>query len=270
MSTSFPKTGDPAAGRECDGLDGRPLIVGNWKMNGLAEDLPEVCGLAKALAAHPSRARTVICPPATLVARMAEVLRGTGIEIGGQDCRAEPSGAFTGDISAAMLVDAGARFVILGHAERRATYGETDPDVAAKAAAAVQAGLRPILCLGEQLDDRAAGRALAVIGEQVERCVSGILAGGAFAIAYEPVWAIGAGMAPRPDDIEAAHARIHAALVKMIGAAARQVPILYGGSVDAENAADILRLPKVGGLLIGRAALRREDFLPVIWAADTL
>lgn len=270
MSMSFPTTGSPATGHENDDFAGRPLIVGNWKMNGLAADLPEVCGLTKALATHPSRARIVICPPATLIARMAEVLRGTGIDIGGQDCRAEPSGAFTGDISAPMLVDAGARFVILGHAERRAAYGETDLDVAAKAAAAVQAGLRPILCLGEQLDDRSAGRALAVFGEQVERCVSVALADAVFAIAYEPVWAIGAGAAPRSGDIEAAHARIHATLVKMIGPAAGQVRILYGGSVDAQNAADILRLPKVGGLLIGRAALRRDDFLPIITAADTL
>lgn len=245
----------------------RPLIAGNWKMNGLEAAMEEARAVAAAVDAHPPAARVAICPPATLVHRLADTLGGTGVEVGGQDCRAELSGAFTGDVSAEMLADAGATLVILGHSERRAGYGETDALVAAKAQAALRAGLEPIICVGETLAEREGGRTLPVVTGQVRGSLPESLAGKAFAVAYEPVWAIGSGLTPTLVQIEEVHVAIRAVLTEMFGAHGARVPILYGGSVKPSNASEILRLRDVGGALVGGASLKAADFLGIIGAA---
>ncbi|HVM99240.1 MAG TPA: triose-phosphate isomerase [Caulobacteraceae bacterium] len=244
----------------------RPLIAGNWKMHGLAAALDEARAIAADVDEHPPAARVAICPPATLLHRLADVLAGSGVEVGGQDCRPEPSGAFTGCVSAEMLVDAGARLVILGHSERRAYYSETSQDVAAKTAAALRAGLEPIVCVGETADERTAGRTLEVVLAQVRNSLPEALAGRAFALAYEPVWAIGTSVTPTTRQIEQVHAEIRAALQERWGDGA-VAPILYGGSVKPENAAEILSLPEVGGALVGGASLTAAQFLPIVRAA---
>jgi triosephosphate isomerase (TIM) len=242
-----------------------PLIVGNWKMNGLAGDLAEARTVADALAARPAAARVGLCPAATLVSRMAQALAGSAVLVGGQDCHAQPTGAYTGDVSAPMLADAGARLVIVGHSERRAGHGERDADVAAKASVAAQAGLEPIICVGETLGERQAGRALEVVTGQVRGSVPQDL-GGAFAIAYEPVWAIGTGLTPSLAEIVEVHAAIRNTL-RDIGPAAASAPILYGGSVKPDNARAILQAAEVGGALVGGASLKAADFLKIIEAA---
>jgi triosephosphate isomerase len=245
----------------------KPLIAGNWKMNGLAADLDEAKALAAALAQTPSAARVALCPPATLVARMATLLAESVVVVGGQDCHAEVIGAFTGDVSAEMLADAGARMVIVGHSERRATYGESDALVALKALGGLRAGLEPIICVGETLDERKADRALEVVTRQVAGSVPAGLGEAAFAVAYEPVWAIGTGLTPTIDQIQEVHNAIRAALVRGLGEAGRRAPILYGGSVKPANAAEILKASEVGGALVGGASLKAEDFLAIIRAA---
>ncbi len=245
----------------------RPLIAGNWKMNGLEVALDEARAVAAALDAQPPGARVALCPPATLVHRMAQALAGTMVEVGGQDCRAETSGAFTGDVSAEMLADCGASLVILGHSERRAGYGETDALVAAKTLAALRAGLEPIVCVGETLAEREAVRTLEVVTGQVRGSLPAELAGKAFAVAYEPVWAIGTGLTPTLAQIEEVHVAIRAVLVERFGAEGAGVPILYGGSVKPSNAAEILAVKDVGGALVGGASLKAEDFLGIIAGA---
>ncbi len=241
-----------------------PLIAGNWKMNGLAAALGEARAVAAGLGQVPGR--VALCPPATLVDRMRQALAGTAVALGGQDCRAEDNGAFTGDVSAAMLADAGASLVILGHSERRAGYGETDALVAAKVVAALSAGLEPIVCVGETLEQRKAGEALAVVTGQVRGSLPAALAGKAFAVAYEPVWAIGTGLTPTTPEIEEVHKAIRATLVEQFGAEGAKVPILYGGSVKPSNAAEILHAAEVGGALVGGASLKAADFLGIIGA----
>jgi triosephosphate isomerase len=240
------------------------LIAGNWKMNGLGRDLAEARAVAESLAESPTAARVAICPPATLLDRMAAALAGSAVHLGGQDCHAEAFGAFTGDISAEMLADAGARFVIVGHSERRAGHHETDAMVAAKAAAAARAGLEPLVCVGETRAERDAGQTLEVICRQV----SGSIPGGVdrFALAYEPIWAIGAGTTPTSAEIVTAHAALREALIECAGDAGRAAPILYGGSVKPDNAGEILKLAEVGGALIGGASLKAADFLAIIRA----
>ena len=244
----------------------RPLIAGNWKMNGLAAQLAEAEAIAAAVTETPANARVALCPPATLISRMAQRLAGSAVEIGGQDLSPEPSGAFTGDVSAAMLADAGARLVILGHSERRALHGETDAVVAAKVEAALKGGLEPIVCVGETLDERKAGRAEAVVCGQVEASLPLALEGKAFSLAYEPVWAIGTGLTPTSEEIATMHAALRAALVSRLGETGKVAPILYGGSVKPANAAEILALPEVGGALVGGASLKAADFLPIVQA----
>ncbi len=241
-----------------------PLIAGNWKMNGLAASLAEAKATAAGLG--DTTARVAICPPATLVAQAVYALRGTKLAVGGQDCRAEASGAYTGDIAAEMLADAGATLVILGHSERRAGYGETDALVAAKAQAALRAGLEPIICVGETLEERKAGKALEIVTGQVRGSLPADLAGKAFAVAYEPVWAIGTGLTPSTAEIEEVHVAIRAALVELFAAHGAAPPILYGGSVKPSNAAEILHAREVGGALVGGASLKAEDFLGIIAA----
>ena len=197
---------------------------------------------------------------------MAAAAGGSEIEIGGQDCHAERAGAFTGDVSGEMLKDAGASLVILGHSERRQGHGETDAVVAAKATAALDAGLSPIVSVGETLAEREAGRAVEVVRNQVLNSLPLALAGRDFAVAYEPVWAIGTGLTPTLDQIEEVHRSVRAAMIERLGLASAAAPILYGGSVKPDNARDILAVPEVGGALVGGASLKAADFLGIIRA----
>ena len=243
------------------------LIVGNWKMNGLTPALDEAAALRQALEADPVNARVGLCPPATLIAQMASRLGAGPVELGGQDCHDRDSGAFTGSISAPMLADAGARLVILGHSERREGFGETDADVAAKVEAALRAGLEPIVCVGESLETRKAGQAVAFVTAQVRASLPDALKERPFALAYEPIWAIGTGLTPTLEQIAEVHAAIRDALVERLGEGGRRAPILYGGSMKPDNAADILAVPDVGGGLVGGASLKAEDFIRIIRAA---
>ena len=243
------------------------LIAGNWKMNGLAASLAEVEALRRALDEDPAACRVALCPPATLIERMAAAVQGGVIEVGGQDCRAETHGAYTGGVSAEMLKDAGAGLVIVGHSERRQEFGETDLLVSAKAEAAVRAGLTPIVCVGETLQQREAGRAVEIVRGQVMNSLPQAVTGRDFAVAYEPVWAIGTGLTPTLEQIEEVHRAVRAAKLERLGLASAAAPILYGGSVKADNARDILAVPEVGGALVGGASLKAADFLPIIRAA---
>ena len=243
------------------------LIAGNWKMHGLSVALSEVKALTQAGEAAPFDCRVAVCPPATLIHRMREALSGGAVEVGAQDCHAMPAGAFTGSLSAEMLADAGAALVILGHSERRAACGETDADVSAKVEAAIAAGLEPIVCVGETLEQREAGEAVAIVSAQIAGSLPLALAGREFAVAYEPVWAIGTGHTPTLAQIAEVHAAIRAAVIQRLGQGAARAPILYGGSVKPENAADILSTPEVGGALVGGASLTAETFLKIVRAA---
>jgi triosephosphate isomerase len=244
----------------------RKFIVGNWKMNGLTAGLDEAAAVAEALSGQPSPPRVAICPPATLLDRLARRLAGTGVEVGAQDCHVEPCGPFTGDICADMLYDAGARLVILGHSERRAAYSETDAQVGEKALAALAAGLEPIICVGESLAERQDGRAASVVRRQVEGSVPAELEGGPFSVAYEPIWAIGSGLTPSIPEIEEIHAEIRNVLSERFPRSGAS-PILYGGSVKPANAREILHAAEVGGALVGGASLLAKDFLAIIAGA---
>jgi triosephosphate isomerase len=242
-----------------------PLIAGNWKMNGLASSLAEARAVAEGVG-H-TRVRVAICPPALLIHRMSEMLAGSRVLVGGQDAHWDSSGAFTGDISAEMLADAGAKLVILGHSERRDVYRESDELVSRKVQAALRYDLEPIVCVGETLAEREAGDTLAVVTRQVRGSLPAELEGRAFAVAYEPVWAIGTGLTPNLPQIEEVHGAIRETLVEMFGETARTVPILYGGSVKPSNAAEILHAREVSGALVGGASLKASDFLAIIAAA---
>jgi triosephosphate isomerase len=244
------------------------MIVGNWKMNGLTASLVEANAVRSALEAEPATARVALCPPATLIAPMAWQQKDGAVEIGGQDCHAEASGAFTGSVSAEMLADAGASLVIVGHSERRAGFGETDADVANKVEAALGAGLAPIVCVGETLEQREAGQAEAVVRDQILASLHDDLAGRDWALAYEPIWAIGTGRTPTLDQIAGIHVAARAAIIERLGETGRATPILYGGSVNPANAHDILAVAEVGGALVGGASLKAKDFLDIIRAAE--
>jgi triosephosphate isomerase len=241
-----------------------PLIAGNWKMNGLASSLAEARTVADGLGA--TSVRVAICPPCILIDRMSRALAGGKVLIGGQDAHVDDAGAFTGDISAEMLADAGATLVILGHSERRDAYREGDDLVAKKVQAALRNGLEPIICVGESLEQRQAGQALEVVTRQVRGSLPPELKGQAFAVAYEPIWAIGTGLTPNNPQIEEVHGAIRKTLNEMFGADADRAPILYGGSVKPSNAAEILHAREVGGALVGGASLKAEDFLAIVRA----
>jgi triosephosphate isomerase len=241
----------------------RSLIAGNWKMNGLAAALPELAALRDGLGSP--ACDVLVCPPATLLSRAADVAAGR-FHVGGQDCHAKPSGAFTGDVSAEMLKDAGASFVIVGHSERRQYHGESDGDVAAKAQAAWRAGLKAIVCIGETAVQREAGTHNHVCGGQIDGSVPQGATAQNTVLAYEPVWAIGTGKTPTSAEIAAMHAHIRSCLVARLGEGANGMLILYGGSVNPNNAAEILNLPEVGGALVGGASLKASDFLAIIAA----
>ncbi len=236
-------------------------------MNGVGASLDQARALAAEIERHAPAARVALCAPATLVARMADLLAGIPIAVGGQDCRAEPSGAFTGDISPEMLFDAGATLVILGHSERRALHGETDAMVADKVRGALRVGLEPIVCVGESLDQRRAGAAVDVVRAQLAGSLPPDLAGRDFCVAYEPIWAIGTGEIPTTAQIEEIHRAIRADLEAQFGAWGADAPILYGGSVNPANAAEVLRVPEVGGALVGGASLKAADFAAICAAA---
>jgi triosephosphate isomerase len=242
----------------------KKLAAGNWKMNGTTAALSEVAALC---AAHPAPAcEMLLCPPATLVAAMAQAARGTALKVGGQDCHAKASGAHTGDIAAAMLADAGATHVILGHSERRTDHGETDAQVRAKAEAAHAAGLIAIVCIGETEGERDAGATLDVIGTQTAGSVPDGATAANTVIAYEPVWAIGTGRTPTIAQIAEVHAFLRARLVARFGADGNGFRILYGGSVKPSNAAEIFAVPHVDGALVGGASLKAADFGAIVAA----
>jgi triosephosphate isomerase len=245
----------------------RPLIAGNWKMNGLQQSgAAELAALRQQVASARPVAEVVVCPPATLVASFAAAARGSGVGIGGQDCHPKASGAHTGDIAAEMLADAGATHVIVGHSERRADHGEADALVRSKAEAAHRAGLTAIICVGETLDQRDAGRTIEVVSGQVAGSVPEAASATNTVIAYEPVWAIGTGRTPTEADIAAVHAAIRSRLADWLSGGA-DFRILYGGSVKPSNAKEILSLKDVDGALVGGASLKVADFWPIIQAA---
>jgi triosephosphate isomerase len=246
----------------------RPLIAGNWKMNGTSASLAEIEKIAAAVKAAPPPADILICPPATLIERAAKTAAGR-IAIGGQDCHAEISGAFTGDVSAEMLKDAGASAVIVGHSERRQYHHETDAMVAAKAKAAWRAGLLAIVCIGETEEQRAANNAQHVCSRQIIGSVPEGATGTNTAVAYEPIWAIGTGKTASSADIAEMHGHIRNDLVAKFGEAGKAIRILYGGSMKPSNAAEILAIRDVAGGLIGGASLKSEDFKAIFSAVAT-
>ncbi len=240
------------------------LIAANWKMNGLKAQLPVAEAIAQGAGGH--KARVALFPPATLLPTLAAAIAGSGLELGGQDCHHADHGAFTGDISAAMLKDAGASLVILGHSERRHGHLEPCALVARKAQAALRADLEPIICIGETLDQRQGGLTRQILLKQLNDSLPDELKGRAFHVSYEPVWAIGTGLVASDAQILEAHALIRDYLDRRFRGGA-EPNILYGGSVNAGNAAHILSLDGVGGALVGRASLTAEDFLAIVAAA---
>ncbi len=247
----------------------RPLIAGNWKMNGTGADLPELKRMADGVAGTRGDAPydAVICPPVTLIGRALHIVAGSPVAIGAQDCHANVSGAHTGDISAAMLADAGASHIIVGHSERRTDHGETDADVVGKAGAVLGAGLTAIVCVGETRAEREAGHAFEVVDTQLAGSLPADADAERLVVAYEPVWAIGTGLTPSLQDIEAMHDHIRGQLSQRMGVAGNAVRILYGGSVKPANAADILAIADVNGALVGGASLKSDDFLAICAAS---
>lgn len=245
----------------------RKMAAGNWKMNGTSAALTEVAALLKS---HPDPACDILlCPPATLLAQMAWKIGDGGIGLGGQDCHAEAAGAHTGDISAAMLADAGAGHVILGHSERRTDHGEDNDTVRRKARSALAAGLKLVICVGETLSEREAANTLDIIGGQLAGSIPDLVTGENLVVAYEPVWAIGTGKVATLEQIGDVHDFIRTRLERRLGeGVGRSTRILYGGSVKASNAADIFGVSNVDGALVGGASLKAEDFSPIIAALE--
>lgn len=246
----------------------RPLVAGNWKMNGSRAALSELAKMGqglneKRLWAHVDLA---ICPPAPFIVLASAAALGTRIATGAQDCHTEASGAFTGDVSAEMIAESGCTYVIVGHSERRTLHGETDAQVQDKAKAALRAGLTPIICVGETRAQREAGKALDVVQKQIEGSVPTGTPGRQLVVAYEPVWAIGTGLTPTAADVADVHARIRAVLQHQVGQSADMVRILYGGSVKPSNAKELMSVANVDGALVGGASLKAEDFLAIAGA----
>lgn len=239
----------------------RPLLAGNWKMFGRGADLAEIQALAKAIGDVGERVEALVCPTAPYIEAAVRAAKGTPIAIGAQDCSAVgPDSARTGEVSAAMLADVGARYVILGHSERRSQHGESDGLVSKKADAALAAGLIPIVCVGETRADRDSGKELEVVATQVRQSIPS--AAGEYVIAYEPVWCIGADRIPTVAEITEMHAKIR----QVLGTAREAARILYGGSVNPKNAHEVFSSPGVDGALVGRASLKAADFAAIILA----
>jgi triosephosphate isomerase len=237
----------------------RPLVAGNWKMNGTTVSLKEARLLSGMLSDVRLKCDILVCPPATLIDPIGRVFRGTKIKVGGQDCHWEPFGAHTGDISAEMLKDAGCSFVIVGHSERRADHAETNDMVRRKAEAAHRAGLIAIVCIGETHEERKQGRTLEVVSRQLKNSVPEAATDGNTIVAYEPVWAIGTGVTPTAQEVEEVHAYIRERT-------APGVRLLYGGSVKPSNAEELLAVANVDGALVGGASLKAADFIGIIKA----
>lgn len=244
----------------------QPLVAGNWKMNGNRASYQEAERLAGLVAdAQGLRTEVMLCPPATLIVSFTKGLSGSAIRVGAQDCHANPSGAHTGDLSAEMLADAGADAVIVGHSERRADHAETSEQVHAKAAAAHRAGLTAIICVGETEAQRKASETLAVVSEQLRGSLPQSATAQNTVIAYEPVWAIGTGLTPTPDDVAEVHTHLRNELNDLVGAGeASNMRLLYGGSVKPANAAELIAVANVDGALVGGASLKAEDFWGII------
>lgn len=243
----------------------RKLAAGNWKMNGTRAALAEVRALIAAVDAP--GCDMLLCPPATLIAAMAEIAQGSALNVGAQDCHAKASGAHTGDLSAPMLADAGASHVILGHSERRADHGETDTQVKAKAEAVIAAGLVAIICVGETEAQRDEGNTLEVIGRQLDASVPHGATAAHLVIAYEPVWAIGTGKTATPEQAQEVHAFIRSEVAAFDAKIASSLPILYGGSVKASTASELFMQPDVDGGLVGGASLLAQEFSAIVAAA---
>ncbi len=245
----------------------RPLVAGNWKMNGLKASVAEALAMRDG-ANDPAvqGADVLICPPATLLMALSEVVSGSRVLVGGQDCHVSVSGAHTGDTAAEMLADAGASAVIIGHSERRGDHGETDAEVQAKAVAAHRAGLVAIICVGETAGQRQAGLTLEVVNRQLQASVPDNVTAASTVIAYEPVWAIGTGLTPTPGDVEEVHAALRQSLVARFGDEGAAMRLLYGGSVKPANAAELMGIANVNGALIGGASLKAKDFLGILAA----
>jgi triosephosphate isomerase (TIM) len=244
----------------------RPLVAGNWKMNGLKSSAAEVEKLVKATPGLAGKLDLMVCPPATLVAAFMAFVRGSRVIIGGQDCHPEPAGAFTGDIAAEMLADVGAAAVIVGHSERRTSHHEDDALVRRKALAAWRAKLTAIVCIGETEAEREAGRTLDVVGRQLAGSLPDEATAANLVVAYEPVWAIGTGRTPTPADVLEVHGFIRERLTARFGAAGEGMRVLYGGSVKPANAKELLTLANVDGALVGGASLKADDFLGIAGA----
>jgi triosephosphate isomerase len=246
----------------------RPLIAGNWKMNGLKASGAEFKAMIEGAAAVSGQADLLVCPPATLLLAFARMAEGSTIALGAQDCHARQAGAFTGDISAEMIADAGGSAVIVGHSERRVDHGESDRSVRAKAAAAIAAGLTAIVCIGESEGQRDSGMTIDVVSAQLAGSMPEDAAAAKLVIAYEPVWAIGTGRTPQNAEVADVHAAIRNALIARFSDAGETIRILYGGSVKPSNAADLLAVPNVNGALVGGASLKAADFLAIAAACQ--
>ena len=242
----------------------RALVAGNWKMNGSLTMLKEPRLLAAMLKDVKLKCDVMVCPPAIITRRVKSVLKRSKIKVGGQDCHWDASGAYTGDISAEMLKEAGCSAVIVGHSERRSNHGESDATVAKKASGVHRAGLTAIICIGETLDERKSGKTLDVLTRQIKGSVPEGATAANTVIAYEPVWAIGTGLTPKTAEVAEAHAHIRAELSGVMGAEGTGARILYGGSVKPANAAELMSQPNVNGALVGGASLKAADFLGII------
>jgi triosephosphate isomerase (TIM) len=245
-----------------DGI--RPLIAGNWKMNGLKSSMAEFEAMLKGAPALTAKADLLVCPPATLVSAFAAAAEGSkALAVGAQDCHPKSSGAHTGDISAEMLADAGAKAIIVGHSERRADHGESDALVRAKTEAVWRAGLTAIVCIGETQGHRDAGQTLDVCNTQLTHSLPDACRADNLVVAYEPIWAIGTGLTPTPKDVEQVHAFIRKLLNERFGGEGARMRILYGGSVKPSNAAELMAVANVNGALVGGASLKAADFLAI-------
>ncbi|MBX9926495.1 MAG: triose-phosphate isomerase [Hyphomicrobiaceae bacterium] len=245
----------------------RRLLVGNWKMNGLKGALTEAAAVADGIR-DKSAVDVMICPPATLISAVAVSMAGSRVAVGAQDCHAAASGAFTGDVSAEMVADAGAAAVIVGHSERRSGHGELDRDVRAKTEAAHRAGLMAIVCVGETLGQRKAGLTETVVRRQLAGSLPDGATAGNTVVAYEPVWAIGSGLTPSVADVTEIHRSMAEALAARFGEKGRSIRLLYGGSVKASNAKDLMAIANVHGGLVGGASLKAADFLGILAAFE--
>ena len=243
----------------------QPLVAGNWKMNGSLDSIKSLVEGIKAGIDSVTTAEMAVCPPYVYIPQVAALLEGSAIALGAQNVSDQEAGAYTGEVAPAMLTDIGCKYVIVGHSERRSLYGESDAFTASKFAAARKAGLTPILCVGELLEEREQGITEDVVARQLDAVIEleGIAAMGDAVIAYEPVWAIGTGKTATPDQAQAVHAFIRGKLAALDGGVAAKVQILYGGSMNPGNAAELLSMGDIDGGLIGGASLKPEDFLAI-------